>query len=56
MWQQPHPIFYAELAYRQRVDRATLERFRNVVFETAGFMASFPAWDESGSASCSGRR
>jgi hypothetical protein len=46
VWQQPHPIFYAELVYRQRADRATLERFRDVVFETAEFMASFPAWDE----------
>jgi hypothetical protein len=45
IWQQPHPIFYAELVYRQRRDRATLDRFRNVVFETAEFMASFAAWD-----------
>ena len=45
VWQQPHPIFYAELVYRERRDRATLERFRDVVFETAEFMASFPAWD-----------
>ncbi len=46
VWQQPHPIFYAELVYRERRDRATLERFRTVVFETAEFMSSFPAWDE----------
>jgi len=46
VWQQPHPIFYAELAYRERRDRATLERFRDVVFETAEFMSSFPAWDD----------
>jgi hypothetical protein len=45
VWQQPHPIFYAELAYRQRRDRATLEQFRDVVFETAEFMSSFPARD-----------
>ena len=45
VWQQPHPIFYAELVYRERRDRTTLERFRDVVFETAEFMASFPAWD-----------
>jgi len=45
VWQQPHPIFYAELVYRERGDRATLERFLNVVSETAEFMASFPAWD-----------
>jgi hypothetical protein len=48
VWQQPHPIFYAELVYRTRPDRATLERYRNVVFDTADFMASFPAWDERG--------
>ena len=46
VWQQPHPIFYAELAWRERRDRATLERFREVVFDTAEFMASFPVWDD----------
>jgi hypothetical protein len=45
VWQQPHPIFYAELARRERRDRATLERYRDIVFDTAEFMASFPAWD-----------
>ena len=48
VWQQPHPIFYAELAYRSRRDRATLDKYRQVVFETAEFMASFPAWDKQG--------
>ncbi len=42
IWQQPHPIFYAELVYRQRPGRATLERFKDVVFDTAEFMASYP--------------
>ncbi len=45
VWQQPHPIFYAELAWRAHRDRATLEKYRRVVFETAEFMTSFPAWD-----------
>lgn len=45
VWQQPHPIFYAELLYRSRPGRETLERFREIVFETAEFMASFAAWD-----------
>jgi hypothetical protein len=45
VWQQPHPVFYAELVYRARPTRATLERFRDVVFETAAFMASYAAWD-----------
>lgn len=47
IWQQPHPIFYAELSYRAHPDRATLERFKGVIFETAEFMASYAAWDES---------
>ncbi|HEY9509745.1 MAG TPA: hypothetical protein VIV82_07780 [Verrucomicrobiae bacterium] len=44
IWQQPHPIFYAELCYRQKPSRATLEKFRDVVMETAEFMASYPEW------------
>jgi hypothetical protein len=48
VWQQPHPIHYAELVRRERPDDPTLERFRDVVFETAEFMASFPGWDEAG--------
>ncbi len=45
IWQQPHPIYYAELAYRQNPDRATLEKYRDVVFATAEFMMSYAAWD-----------
>jgi hypothetical protein len=45
VWQQPHPIYYAELAHRALPGRATLDRFKEVVFETAEFMASFAAWD-----------
>jgi hypothetical protein len=48
VWQQPHPIFYAELVLRERRDRATLDRFKDVVFQSAEFMASFAAWDEAG--------
>jgi len=33
---------------RARPGRATLAQYRQVVFETAEFMASFPAWDEQG--------
>lgn len=45
VWQQPHPIFYAELSWRQHHDRATLEKYRDVVFQTAAFMASYATWD-----------
>ena len=41
IWQQPHPIFYAELCYLSRPNRKTLERYREIVFESAEFMASF---------------
>jgi hypothetical protein len=45
IWQQPHPIYYAELLYRTHPDHVTLERFREIVHETAEFMASFAWWD-----------
>jgi hypothetical protein len=45
IWQQPHPIFYAELCYRARGDRATLEKFKEIVMQTAEFMASYPEWE-----------
>jgi hypothetical protein len=47
VWQQPHPIYYAELCYRAHGDRETLLKYREVVFETARFMASFATWDEA---------
>jgi hypothetical protein len=47
IWQQPHPIYYAELCYRARRNRETLERFQQVVLETARFLASYPNWDEA---------
>ncbi len=45
VWQQPHPIFYAELCWREHQDKTTLKKFRDIVFETADFMASYATWD-----------
>jgi hypothetical protein len=45
IWQQPHPIFYAELCYRERPVRATLEKYRDVIMQTAEFMASYAEWE-----------
>jgi hypothetical protein len=45
IWQEPHPIFFAELCYRTHPNSATLEQFRDIVFETAKFMASYATWD-----------
>jgi hypothetical protein len=45
VWQEPHPIFYAELCWREHHDRATLEKYRDIVAQTAEFMASYATWD-----------
>lgn len=46
LWQQPHPIFFAELDYRAHPTKATLEKWRPIVEATADFMASFAYFDE----------
>jgi hypothetical protein len=46
IWQQPHPIVYAELCYQARPNRRTLECYREIVFESAEFMASFAVHDD----------
>lgn len=45
IWQQPHPIAMAEWCYRARPDPAVLHRYRDIVFETADFLASFAHYD-----------
>jgi hypothetical protein len=45
IWQQPHPIFYAELDYRAHPNRETREKWREIVFATAEFMASYAEFD-----------
>ncbi|KAI8634257.1 Six-hairpin glycosidase-like protein [Xylariaceae sp. FL1651] len=49
MWQQPHPMFLAELRYRISPTRGTLERWDRILTATAEYMASY-AWfnDTSG--------
>jgi hypothetical protein len=46
IWQQPHPIYYGELCYRQQKSRECLEKYKEIVFETADFMASYAWWDK----------
>lgn len=47
IWQQPHPIYFAELAYRDSPTRETLERYEQIVAETAQFMADYARLDEA---------
>jgi hypothetical protein len=46
IWQQPHPIVYAELCYQSRPSRETLARYRQIVLESAAFMASYAFFDQ----------
>jgi hypothetical protein len=46
IWQQPHPIFYAELFYRARPGRMTLEKYSDLVFQSAEFMADYAFFDK----------
>jgi len=46
IWQQPHPLYYAELCYRAAPTPVTLERWREIVFASADFMASYAALDD----------
>ncbi|WP_207534933.1 hypothetical protein [Desertivirga arenae] len=45
IWQQPHPIYMAELLYRDENSKDVLEKYKDIVFQTAEFMASFPTYD-----------
>jgi hypothetical protein len=41
IWQQPHPLSFAEMAYRANPVPTTLEKYNQTVHDTADFMASF---------------
>lgn len=47
-WQQPHPIYLAELVRRAKPGKKTLLKHREIVFATADFMASFPRREADG--------
>ncbi|MFD2288945.1 hypothetical protein GJU39_14865 [Pedobacter petrophilus] len=46
IWQQPHFITFAELEYRSKPDKKVLEKYKDLVFKTADFMASFAHFDK----------
>ncbi|WP_438481006.1 hypothetical protein [Oleiharenicola lentus] len=45
IWNQPNPIALSELIYRAKPNRETLDNYREVVEESAKFLASFAALD-----------
>lgn len=46
LWQQPNIIYEAELLYRDQPSEALLQKYQELVFETANFMASFATFDQ----------
>lgn len=45
IWQQPHPIYMAELLYRADPSEAVLDKYYNIVEESAKFVADFVSYD-----------
>ncbi len=46
IWQQPHPMFYAELLYENAENKEEiLNKYKDIVFSTAEFMASYAWYD-----------
>ena len=46
IWQQPHLIYMTELIYRQGQSPEIIEKYKDLVFKTADFMASFVKLDD----------
>lgn len=45
IWQQPHPIYMAELIWRATKDKSLLEEYADMIEQTAQFMADFLTYD-----------
>ncbi len=45
IWQQPHFIYMAELLYRSKPTSQVLNKYKDLAFATADFMASFPSYN-----------
>jgi hypothetical protein len=45
IWQQPHFIYMAEMLYRSKPTKEVLNKYKDLLFATADFMASFPTYD-----------
>lgn len=46
IWQQPHPIALCELVYLAEPSDGFLNEYKEIVYETADFMADFVIWEE----------
>jgi len=46
IWQQPHIIYLAELVYRSNPTKEVLQKYGELIEETANFMFSFATYDQ----------
>src|SRR5207244_1541313 len=47
IWQQPHPMYFAETEYRSFPNDATLKKWDGILTPTADFMASYVSYNVS---------
>ncbi len=47
IWNQPNVIYLSELIYRVRQDKETLEKYKNLVFESADYLATYAFYNEN---------
>lgn len=45
LWQQPHFVYMVELLYRKNASTKVIDKYKELVFATADFMADFPELD-----------
>ena len=46
IWHEPHPIYIAEMEYRQNPTQAVLDKWRDIVVNTADYMADYLFYDK----------
>lgn len=46
IWQQPHIIYMTELLYRDSKNKAVVEKYKDLVYATAEFMADYAFYDK----------
>ena len=46
IWHETHPIYFAEMQYRQKPAPETLEKWKDVVLNTADYMADYLFYDK----------
>ncbi|KAE8450264.1 hypothetical protein EG329_006692 [Mollisiaceae sp. DMI_Dod_QoI] len=47
IWQQPHPMYFAEMEYRDFPCEETLKKWDELITQSAEFMVSFAWWNSS---------